>query len=88
MNSRCLITRPAVRALKHTLDAADGDDGHYEEDGDEAHPAFGNKLCDRAALAATHGLRSLPGTPCEKARAYNQEEHDVSFIAKGLRFNG
>lgn len=87
MHSPTLITRAAVRALKHILDAADGDDGHYEEDRDEAHSAFGNKLCDRAAFTATHGLRCLPGAPCENARAYNQEEHAVSST-KDLQFSG
>lgn len=70
--------------MKHVLDAADGDDGHYEEDGDKAHSALSYKVRDRSAFAAPHGLWSLPRAPSEKARADNKKHtHSKKVKIKG-----
>ena len=73
----------ALGALGYVHLAAEGDGGHDEEQGEEAHARLADELPGKAAGAAAHELSGLLGAPEKDLCSNNQHENPCEKF--GLR---
>ena len=74
-----LVARLALGTLSGVDQAAEGDGGNDEEEGEKAHPLLQDELTGKAAGAAAHEFRRLLGAPEEYLRP--DDQHDWNRVA-------